>query len=356
MRRSAFFLLCALLLGACAASQSAAPTPTPALAPAAPAPSAAPAGNAAPPAAPAPTAESAGAALPGRLLVVQSGNLWLWQGDAGRQLTSTGDAFQPAWSPDGSRIAYVQRQISASDLMVLPAEGGAPTRLTENAPDGSVYSYDRIFTSLWAFYPAWSPSGDTLAFASQFGPPGGSPAAEYRMSLFTLELGARQPQQRYGASDGQVGRATYTPDGSAIVFAFAPLGEAAPTLYRYQLAEDDAAPLPGAPAQSYDPAVSADGRWLAYAMRDAAGTDIYAMPLRGGAPARLTSLGAARAPAFSPDGQHLAFLAVSPGSVSFDIWVVDLQLTPSGALSAGPPRQITRDMRLDADSGIAWAR
>jgi TolB protein len=353
VRRSATFLVCALLLCACAATPSAAPTP--ALGPAQPAPAA----TAAPPPAelaPAPTAETAGANLPGRLLFVQSGNLWLWQGDAGRQITSTGDAFQPAWSPDGSRIAYVQRTTSASDLMVLPPEGGVPTRLTENAPDGSVYSYDRIYTSRWAFYPAWAPSGDTLVFASQFGPPGGSPAAEYRLSLFTLELGARQPLQRYGASDGHVGRSAYLPDGSAIVFAFEPLGEAPPTLYRYQTELDDAQPLAGAPPQSYDPAVSADGRWLAFAMRDGAGTDIYAMPLAGGAPVRLTSLATARAPAFAPDGAHLAFLALSPGSISFDVWVVDLQASASGTLSAGQPRQITRDMGLDADSGIAWGR
>jgi hypothetical protein len=52
----------------------------------------------------------------------------------------------------------------------------------------------------------------------------------------------------------------------------------------------------------------------------------------------------------------LAFLALTPGANSFDLWVVDLQPGQDGALHPGQPRQITRDMRLDADSGVAWGK
>jgi TolB protein len=307
------------------------------------------------PAGPAPTIVAKGPALPGRLLFVQGGNLWLWQSEAGRQLTSAGDAFQPAWSPDGGRIAYIQRGESYSDLMIMPASGGEPLYLTADGPASSVYSYERIYASKWAFYPAWSPDGAEIAFASQYGPPSGSPATDYHLSLFTTPAGAGGGrQQLYADENGHVGRLAYAPDGSAIVFAYGPSGQGKPALYRYTRSSGAVAPLPGAPEQSYDPAFSRDGRYLAFAARDGGRTDVFAMPTGSGALVRLTSLGAARAPAFSPDGKLLAFLAIAPGTNSFDLWVVELQIGADGALSAAVPRQITHDMALDADSGVAW--
>src|SRR5262245_16333924 len=77
----------------------------------------------APAASPPPVVVAEGSALPGRLLFVVDGNLWLWQGQRGSPMTSSGDAYQPAWSPDGAQIAYVRREESASDLMRMAAAG-----------------------------------------------------------------------------------------------------------------------------------------------------------------------------------------------------------------------------------------
>jgi TolB protein len=306
---------------------------------------------------PPPTVAATGAALPGRLLFVRGGNLWLWQGASGGALTSSGDAIQPAWSPDGARIAYIRRVESFSDLMVMPASGGDPVQLTDDGSSSPPHSYERIYESIWAFYPAWSPDGAEIAFASQAGPPYGSPAAEYRVSLFVAPVGgAGGRQQIYADAMGHVGRLVYAPDGATIVFAFAPVGEDAPRLYRYSRASGSAKPLPGAPEQSYDPAFSPDGGWLAFAARAEGRTDVFAMPAGGGAPARLTSMGGARAPAFSPDGKLLAFLAITPGSNSFDLWVAELEAGADGALRARSPRQVTRDMQIDADSGLSWSK
>jgi TolB protein len=350
--KNVLWLTLVLLLVGCA-SAAATATPTPALGPL----PTMPVEPIARPAGSAPTVAAQGPALPGRLLFVQGGNLWVWEGDASRQLTSSGDAFQPAWSPDGQRIAYIQRVTSFSDLLVMPFETSEPLRLTRDGPDSSVYSYERIYASMWAFYPAWSPDGTMIAFASQAGPPSGAPAAEFRVSLFTTSAGAGgERTQLYADAGGHVGRLAYAPDGQSIAFAFGPAGEDEPRIYRYTVADGSAAPIVGAPAQSYDPAWTPDGRWLAFAARANGHTDVFALRSSGGPTIQLTSVGTARAPAFSPDGKQLAFLAITPGDNSFDLWVLDLAVGADGALTPGQPRQITQGMALDADSGVAWAR
>jgi len=323
-----FLLLCVLLLLLGCSPTAAEPTPQPALAPIAPAPLQSTTAPALPEAAA--TAVAPGETLPGRLLFVQGGNLWLWQGDSSRQISDTGDAFQPAWSPDGQRIAYVRRDTSYSDLMIRSVDGGEPVRLTSDGPDSSVYSYERIYASMWAFYPAWSPDGAELAYAGQAGPPGGSPAAEYRMSLFSIAADGGRRAQIFAEAAGHVGRPAYAPDGQTIVFEFDPVEKEKepPVLYRYSIAKDTGAPQPGAPEQSYDPAFSPDGRWLAFAARADGRTDIFAQSAAGGAPFRLTNLGAARAPAFSPDGRLLAFLAVAACATPLALfWLFDGQLS-----------------------------
>lgn len=309
------------------------------------------------PAGPAPTVVSQAGELPGRILFVSAGDLWLWQGATGSQLTASGDAWQPAWSPDGARIAFVRRGESYSDLVLLTAPEGAQEQLTNNGSDLPSRSFERIQDVVWAFYPVFSPDGSQLAFASQYGPPYGSPASDYRLALFVAPPAPGGERTLLYADDaGHVGRPTYAPDGGAIVFAFGPAGTAEPRLYRFDLESQSGGPIADAPGQSYDPAFSPDGRWLAFARRHEGGTDVYTMPAEGGAAVRLTASGAARAPAFSPDGTQLAYLAVAPGESGFDLWVVDLRRAADGSLAAGEPRRITSGQKIDADSGVAWGR
>lgn len=79
-------------------------------------------------------------------------------GSAAVALTS-GSAFnvRPAWSPDGSRIAFESVADRNADVYVMNADGSSLTRLT-NDPAGD---YD----------PVWSPDGD-IAFASDRSPSG----------------------------------------------------------------------------------------------------------------------------------------------------------------------------------------
>lgn len=340
-----------LALMACSPRSSPAPTtPTPALVPL---------GNT-PPATrtpgPAPTVANTEGNIPGRILFAKQGDIWIWQDDTGRQLTTSGDLWQPSWSPDGTLITCIRRGQSYSDVMLLAADGSSPVTVTQNSSNEPLNSFERIYSSIWAFYPVFSPDGRDVTYSSQAGPPGQSPAVEYRLTLFTAPAGGNSaPQQLFASAEGQVGRMAYAPDGE-LIFEFAPTSvDQQPVLQRLDPQSEQATPLANVPPTSYNPAISADGTWLAYATRTDNRTDLFALPLAGGTPTQLTTVGSARAPAFSPDGKQLAFLAVAPGGNGFDLWVANLAIE-GGTIRADTPRQITTNMQIDADSGLSWGR
>jgi hypothetical protein len=140
---------------------------------------------------------------------------------------------RPAWSPDGQTIAY-DGQIGASyDVYVVAADGSSgPVNLTQTSqadesypawsPDGSRLVFLNVTTlatmkpdgsdvtpipgsPVGAFSPDWSPDGTTILFHV---PLDGDPA------LYTIPAGGGAPQ--LVITDAENGR--WSPDGSAIVF------------------------------------------------------------------------------------------------------------------------------------------
>ncbi|MBL8162135.1 MAG: PD40 domain-containing protein, partial [Anaerolineae bacterium] len=69
------------------------------------------------------------------------------------QLTndSWGQSFEPAWSPDGQKIAFSSERDGFYAIYTMNADGTNQRRLTENKPLGDND-------------PTWSPDGDHIAF------------------------------------------------------------------------------------------------------------------------------------------------------------------------------------------------
>jgi dipeptidyl aminopeptidase/acylaminoacyl peptidase len=80
-------------------------------------------------------------------------------GHGQRRLTTTPTAVesQPAWSPDGRRIAYVALEGESTDLYVLDVASSKVARLTQDV------------NGEWS--PVWGPGGKTITFVSDL--PGG---------------------------------------------------------------------------------------------------------------------------------------------------------------------------------------
>ncbi len=84
----------------------------------------------------------------------------LWRvpasGGVARRLTANpGQAYAPALSPDGTRLAFTGRDEGHAEVYIMPAEGGPATRLTYLGADARVVG--------------WTPDGKSVVFVSNAG-------------------------------------------------------------------------------------------------------------------------------------------------------------------------------------------
>ncbi len=93
---------------------------------------------------------------PGGLAATVSFPVWV---PAIERLTDRGREFNPAWSPDGTRIAFMVRgnDRGGGPIFVMNADGSGVTRLTNSR------------WGLASFAPLWSPDGTRIAFVTYGG-------------------------------------------------------------------------------------------------------------------------------------------------------------------------------------------
>ena len=160
-----------------------------------------------------------GATVRGRpaLEVVRTGN-----GERVRRvrLPDLDEVFNPAFSPDGRRVAFTGNAGGQSDLYVYDFAAGAMNRLTTD-----------VFADL---QPVWSPDGAQLAFVTDrfgtdvahltYGP--------YRLAIMNMASGAIREVPAF--SRGKHINPQWSPDGRSLFFLGDPDG--VPNVYRVELA------------------------------------------------------------------------------------------------------------------------
>ncbi len=341
------YLICLslLLLVSCSSSSPADPKPAATPRPAAP-------------------AAQTSLTISGRLLYVQDGQVWLHSGTAARPLDLGGAVRDPAWSHDGTRIAFVRRGESYADIYVVTVSTGAISRITFNDSKRAPRSRDYVHELYWAAQPTWSPNDRELVFLSQVAPATAEddsrcPLCESALKPYRYDLslaGKREPTNAdllAVPGGGDAASPRWSPDGTTLLYVDTPRGEGARTVMSWSFADETAEPVATIPAGAYDPAWSPDGRWIAFAAAESGKTDVWVVAATGGPVQRLTNLGGARAPAWSPDGTQLACINVGQGST--DVYILALQREGT-TLRAAEARPATSGGHIDSSAGLSWSR
>ena len=182
-----------------------------------------------------------------------------------RLTTNPAEDINPVWSPDGRYIAFLRQSAEGSEFYLIPALGGAERKLAKIFPyqvpsDGASHYY--------------SPDGKYLAI-----PDKSSSSEPLSVFLLSIETGERR-------------KLTSPPAGV--------IGD-------------------------YNPAFSPDGKWLAFARSPRWSTDdLYAMPLAGGEPKRLTFDNMTiNGLTWTPDSREIVFDSRRGGS-SRHLWRVSI--------------------------------
>jgi WD40 repeat protein len=138
-----------------------------------------------------PGAEPAWSSDGSKLAFVRSGTVYIANAD-GAAAAAVGSGEYPAWSPDGSHLVVSRHDATpAMQLVVLDLGGGPATPLTDGTVDATL--------------PAWSPDGTTIAYASAG-------------SLATVPATGGTPQALQIPAGTVNGGPSWSPDGSMLAF------------------------------------------------------------------------------------------------------------------------------------------
>jgi Tol biopolymer transport system component len=260
-----------------------------------------------------------------------------------KQLTvRRADDGQPAWSPDGTRLAFKTTQAGSNQLAVINADGSGETLLT------------RTFRFSEG-QPAWSPDGKRLLYRRT---PENPLVQNADTWVLDIEASAKDPTQPVTQAvllrTGDERYPSYSPDGTQIAFrGDLDLAEPSGDEEIYVMDADGTNVRQLTSNADFDsaPSWSPDGRRILFE-RAPAGTftpgveaqekDVYVMRADGSHVRRLTdSPGLDEGPEFSPDGTKIAFSSARDGQQ--EIYVMDADGSNPRRLTDNPARDESPD-------------
>jgi len=198
-------------------------------------------------------------------------------------LASNEPIISPAWSPDGSRLAYVSFDQKKPVVVVQNLAQGT-TRVVANFRGNNSA-------------PAWSPDSRTLAVAL---------TKDGLTQVYRIAATGGEPQ-RLTESSGIDTQPAYSPDGQWIAFTSDRGGT--PQIYKMPAAGGPAQRITFEGTYNVGPRYSPDGKSIAYVQRDGGRYRIALMELSTNQVTVLTEGALDDSPSFAPNGKIILYEA-----------------------------------------------
>jgi len=224
------------------------------------------------------------------------------------RLTTFGDAFASTWSPDGTRIAF-GRVGSNHNIFVMDADGANLRQVTIGTEE--------------KMQPAWSPDGRSLAYVQYSGV---GHSGELSLRKVSVDGGAATVLATCGMCTYLSGEScecqwpTYSPDGSSIAYvSWVPRdvdpGIRVPSVFLMRADGSGGTNLLPRGMWGHLPRWALDGSGLLFSGHSGSGLayDVYRMDPDGSDLQRLTTSGSIGSSSLSRDGTRLVIDRSVPG-------------------------------------------
>ena len=224
-------------------------------------------------------AYEAGGGAGGNTLVIEGPG-----GSAAVSLPEQGNIEDPAFSPDGRRIAMRFVNVGENqDIWIFDRDQGTLERLTEEGSQNAV--------------PVWTPEGARIAFASVRD---GEPP-----QLYWQPADGSGSAERLLATDFRTMPGSWSPDGQTLAF----VGERNGSWDVGLLTLGDSTPrwILETEFNELQPQLSPDGLWLAYTSGRSGEQEVYVEAASGEGRRAQVSIDGAHSPRWAPDGDVLYY-------------------------------------------------